>query len=257
MVIRSRNGTEDDRLLEARYIRKAAAFWEQNPGYGEFRNSVRYDVVIDGRHFPPKAIVAIARELAGFRLMRPSAFPGAKEGHWHQELKRCGFDVVPKGLIKTSEDEVGEDANLAEDLNELRARDYSTVTEKETLILARIGQGLYRERLLARWDRKCAVTGCDLLPAIRASHAMPWRWASDAQRLDPENGLPLVATLDALFDVGLISFDRDGQMLISSKLPADSTLLHGIPKKLRTPLTEPQNVYLRAHREAIFQYEIF
>ncbi|MGO7165362.1 HNH endonuclease, partial [Rhizobium johnstonii] len=64
--------------------------------------------------------------------------------------------------------------------------------------------------MLAQWHGRCAVTSCNLPAVLRASHIVPWREASNAERLDPENGLPLVATLDALFDVGLISFDDQG-----------------------------------------------
>lgn len=46
-------------------------------------------------------------------------------------------------------------------------------------------------------------------------------------------------------------------MLVSSKLPKDSTLLDGVPRKLRMPLTDEQDFFLDAHREAIFQYEMF
>lgn len=40
----------------------------------------------------------------------------------------------------------------------------------------------------------------------QASHAKPWRTSSDQERLDPHNGLPLIATLGVLFDRGLIGF---------------------------------------------------
>jgi predicted restriction endonuclease len=58
-----------------------------------------------------------------------------------------------------------------------------------------------------------------MLSAIRASHILPWKDATSAERLDPNNGLPLVATIDALFDAGLISFQQDGAIIISDSIP--------------------------------------
>jgi len=47
----------------------------------------------------------------------------------------------------------------------------------------------------------------------RVAH-QPWRESTDEKRLDPTKGLPLVASLDALFDAGLISFEDSGRMLV-------------------------------------------
>ena len=90
-------------------------------------------------------------------------------------------------------------SSLQSDIYEVMAQDIGE-TEKERLIAARLGQGKFRSDLLNRWQNSCAVTGSTTLAAIRASHCKPWRLATNAERLDSANGLPLVATLDALFD---------------------------------------------------------
>jgi hypothetical protein len=83
---------------------------------------------------------------------------------------------------------------------------------------------------------------------IRASHIKPWRDASNAERLDPENGLPLIASLDALFDAGLISFGSSGE-LIAAKLEAAEKNIFGIAKSsLRRPPTAKMIGYLAYHR---------
>lgn len=110
---------------------------------------------------------------------------------------------------------------LQSDLRALMRDDSLTATERDALVSARIGQGSFRTAVLAHWERRCAVTGCATLEAIRASHIKPWRVATNEERLDPMNGLPLVATLDALFDAGLVAFTRDGAMLVSQRLPAE------------------------------------
>lgn len=136
------------------------------------------------------------------------------------------------------------------DTSALQNRKTGALTEVEALTQARRGQGKYRKDLLALWDRKCAVTGCDLGAVLRASHAKPWRSSTDAERLDPHNGLPLIATLDVLFDCGLIGFADDGSMLCSPFLEQDHRELLGVPAPLLKPLNTEQKTYLRHHRQA-------
>jgi hypothetical protein len=53
---------------------------------------------------------------------------------------------------------------------------------------------------------------------LRASHIKPWKKSSNDERLDPENGLLLLANIDILFEKGFVSFDDDGCMLVSKDL---------------------------------------
>ena len=122
-------------------------------------------------------------------------------------------------------------------------------TERDALVSARVGQGAFRSRVLARWEGRCAVTDSSTLEAIRASHIKPWRLATNEERLDPANGLPLVATLDALFDAGLIAFGGDGAMVVSERLAPEEReklYLHG--GRLRRRPDEATAAYLAEHR---------
>lgn len=124
-----------------------------------------------------------------------------------------------------------------------------TTTEKEQLILGRIGQGAFRAGVLSAWEYRCAVTGSTM--ALRASHIKPWRSCTNRERLDPNNGLPLVATIDALFDVHLVSFDADGRILLSSQIPEHEQSCLGInaDMQLRQVVSETMNGYLHSHRQ--------
>lgn len=148
--------------------------------------------------------------------------------------------------------DVGDNASskLENDLREIQ-RSQATSTEKERMISARLGQGRFRREVLGRWDNKCAVTGISTLAALRGSHCKPWRSCSNAERLDPANGLPLVATLDALFDAGLISFQEDGQMLISHELSDTALALDGL--KLKRPPRRDELPFLDYHRRVHFK----
>lgn len=139
---------------------------------------------------------------------------------------------------------------LALDLDDINARypEPAQITTRQALVQARMGQGRYRSALLAQWGGACAVTGCSVGALLIASHAMAWADSNDEQRLDPANGLPLIANLDRLFDNHLIAFDPDtGDMRVSDLLTPKDCALVGVPAGLRKKPTKRQAVYLRHH----------
>jgi hypothetical protein len=138
------------------------------------------------------------------------------------------------------------------DVQEVKTRNDLTPTQKEALIQARRGQGQFRQALLEYWGG-CAVVGCAVQSVLRASHVKPWSKSSDTERLDPANGLLLIANLDALFNEGLLSFDDDGRMLISDQLAQRDRILLGLTGGLRKNLTAQQQAYLKFHRNNEFR----
>lgn len=123
-----------------------------------------------------------------------------------------------------------------------------TVTEKEQLIQARIGQGAFREALIHQWKARCCVTDCAILPVLRASHIKPWRVASNAERLDSFNGLLLVANIDVLFDRFLISFSDAGAILIGPEISREDLLALGCDPDHRIAVSSRHFPYLAWHR---------
>lgn len=123
------------------------------------------------------------------------------------------------------------------------------VTERQAVIAARRGQGVFRARLDDYWD-SCAVTGCATRALLRASHIRPWRESNNADRLNPDNGLLLTAHLDAAFDQGLISFADDGRILLHARLPAADAKAIGITAAMRLRKVSPVHLpFLARHRE--------
>lgn len=143
-------------------------------------------------------------------------------------------------------------ADYDADIADIRRAKGVAETTKQALIDARIGQGKFREGLLDHWKGLCAVTGCDQPQVLRASHIKPWKVSSNSERLNPRNGLLLVANLDALFDRGLISFCTNGEMLISKKVSVLSRKLLGLPAGLSRLPTSEENVFLDYHRNHVF-----
>ncbi|AYR21782.1 HNH endonuclease [Alcaligenes faecalis] len=143
------------------------------------------------------------------------------------------------------------------DLKEIAQRRDLTSTQREALIQARLGQSTFRKKMLELWDGKCAVTGLTILSVIIASHAKPWANSTDEDRLNPHNGLPLIATLDKLFDSYLIAFSpQTGEMLISHRVTEPDRKVLGIPKNLIKTPNKQQARYLQLHLEQFKSHEI-
>src|SRR5262249_26010161 len=102
---------------------------------------------------------------------------------------------------------------------EVKVANLPRTTEIERLVVRRIGQDIFRDRLLDYWQRRCPLTGISDEALLRASHIIPWaECESDAGRLDVHNGLLLSALWDAAFDRALVTFDDDGKPEFSSSL---------------------------------------
>ena len=128
-------------------------------------------------------------------------------------------------------------------------------TEAERLVVQRIGQNLFREALIDFWQGRCAVTGLDVVPLLRASHIKPWAsCASDEERLDVFNGLLLAPHLDALFDGGWISFADDGRMLVSDLLLEAARSRLGLANWTGLArVSKAHQPYLEHHRFSVFR----
>lgn len=144
------------------------------------------------------------------------------------------------------------DNPIVHDLNKIREK-YPDKTTQNTYVDARLGQGQFRADVLQRWGFRCCVTGSTTHEVIIASHIKPWKDSNNRERLDPHNGLPLIATVDKLFDKGLVTFSSDGNLLISKKLDGKERALLGLDERklLRQPGRRTAK-YLAYHRTSIF-----
>lgn len=127
-------------------------------------------------------------------------------------------------------------------------------TEKEALVLARRGQGLFRQRVQGL-ESRCRVTGVERFEHLRASHIKPWRDATNEERLTGANGLLLTPSIDHLFDRGFISFERDGRLLVSPVAHAESLRRMGVPTDRPVDVgrfTVKQSAFLEYHRDEVF-----
>lgn len=126
-------------------------------------------------------------------------------------------------------------------------------TEREALIVARRGQGLFKQRVM-QVENRCRITGVTNPIHLRASHCKPWRDSSNEERLNGENGLLLTPTMDHLFDRGFISFEDSGLLIVSPVAHALSLNRMGVATDRVTnvgPFTQGQKQFLDYHRESV------
>ena len=160
-------------------------------------------------------------------------------------LKQYRYFMLEKSEDDYAERKIEKEIRLSQNLSE---------TEKKTIIMARVGQGRYRDNLMKKYNYQCVVTGIDTSKLLIASHIKPWRVCNNDERIDTENGLLLSANMDRLFDSGLITFTTGGQMIISPFVgKANESRLH-IFKGMKVDLqsTVRLKTYLEYHRDVLF-----
>lgn len=138
--------------------------------------------------------------------------------------------------------------------NDIAQNHNISVTEKERIIKARVGQGTYRDDLMKKYDSKCVVTGIDNKKLLIASHIKPWSICDNAERVDVNNGLLLSANMDRLFDSGLITFENDGHIWISSFLGKANEQRLNIDESIYIDLKATSDMlqYLEYHRDVLY-----
>ena len=130
--------------------------------------------------------------------------------------------------------------------------------EKLAAVKVRVNQDIFRKMVLANYDRKCCVTGLDVLAVLQASHISSWE-KDAANRLNPENGLCLSATYHEAFDAHLISFDEHYRLIVSKSIKdhytsaaAKSYFTNREGQKIIMPIKFlPSQALLVKHRELL------
>lgn len=139
-------------------------------------------------------------------------------------------------------------------VEEIEENEELPATTRKALIQARIGQGRFRERV-GGIERRCRITLVDNPAHLIASHCKPWRDCTDDERLDAENGLLLTPSIDHLFDRGFISFEGNGDLLVSPVAHRPSLERMGIRVNEVVNVgsfTSGQRHYLEFHHGSVF-----
>ncbi|WP_165419959.1 HNH endonuclease [Edaphobacter modestus] len=124
-------------------------------------------------------------------------------------------------------------------------------TEADRVVIARVGQDIFRQALMEYWNGTCPLTGITDPALLRASHIVPWaECENDALRLNVYNGLLLSSLWDAAFDAGLVSFTQEGVPIVSSSLSSHAAEALGLnTSPVLERLTPQHDSQLKRHRE--------
>jgi putative restriction endonuclease len=79
----------------------------------------------------------------------------------------------------------------------------------------RVGQGVFRARLLSAYAGRCAITGERTEPVLDAAHVQPYL---GPQSNHVQNGLLLTKEFHALFDLGFVTITPDHVVRVSSRI---------------------------------------
>lgn len=124
------------------------------------------------------------------------------------------------------------------------------------IVRPRLGQQTFRIAVTDAYSRACAVSGEHSLPALDASHIMPF---NEGGPHETSNGLLLRADLHRLFDKGYVTVDPNSKLVVSDRLRSEyhngKTYypFHGTELRIPTSARDrPDPELLRWHRENVF-----
>ena len=126
------------------------------------------------------------------------------------------------------------------------------------LAQARLGQGTFRALVTQAYERKCAITGENILPVLEAAHIKPF---SEQGPHKMSNGLLLRSDFHKLFDLGYLTVTPDLRIEVSRRIHDEwfngkaYYRVHGKPLATlpSKPWGKPSPEYLRWHNENRFQ----
>jgi len=139
---------------------------------------------------------------------------------------------------------------LAE-VDEIKMRTDIGATQITQIINSRRGQGVFKAnvRLI---ENTCRVTKISNPKHLIASHIKPWSKSNDAEKLSGFNGLLLAPQIDHLFDKGFISFEGNGNLILSSQLDRSVPDQWNIDININAgSFRNEQQQFLEYHRDVI------
>ena len=172
------------------------------------------------------------------------------------EIKHLRNNIFAVTNIDSNYEERDNLINIKKNLKKRKIIYKPKDTERIGSVTQRRGQNFFRNKLHERWEGECSVTKISIPEILIASHIIPWRKSSDKQRLDPGNGILLSKNLDGLFDRYLISFEDNGEIIISKKINSFDKRLLGLNEKMKLRFVKKDMIYyLREHRKVFNDLE--
>ncbi len=124
--------------------------------------------------------------------------------------------------------------------------------ERLAIVKTRVNQSVFRDSLLKKY-KTCCLCKVENPSLLIASHIKPWAVSEPGEKLDPQNGFLLCPNHDALFDGGYITFENNGQIVISDRLSMMDCTFMNVQPTMKINLSEENKKYLNYHRKKIFK----
>lgn len=186
--------------------------------------------------------------------------PSAREGEFGLGQANVKYVLDDKGIAFTdkvidyletmrskTDSEKADDQEKIADMTEL------SDTGKEAIIRLRVGQSKFRKDLMAR-DGKCRICGLKNESLLRASHIKAWASCEEgSERVDVNNGIILCAIHDALFDSHLITFGKDGELIVSHSLSEEDRKILDLDPLFKLEMNDAMKGYMAVHRRVYFK----
>ena len=126
---------------------------------------------------------------------------------------------------------------------------------REAITHVRVGQGYFRNSLIASYGQRCCITGIELPELLVASHIKPWKDSNPQEKVDSSNGLLLNALHDKAFDKGLITLDSDYRIRVSTRGRSESMLASYDKQRITLPsFALPGKEYIEYHSDVVFRH---
>jgi hypothetical protein len=245
---------------------KPTEFGETGGYWNQIGWKVRVEFLPLATRVRPKDHMGVLRTLLPSRYAPLQANGNGNQGIYLTELSTELAETLAgligeeaKSLIQSIE--VGTPMQTSDDLdywehrieNEIDANVSIPTTEREAIIRARRGQGIFKQRVM-EIENRCRITGVTNSIHLIGSHCKPWRDSTNQERVDGENGLLLTPSIDHLFDRGFIGFEGDGRLVISPVAHRPSLEKMGIRTSADVNVgsfTARQRQFLEYHRDMV------
>ncbi len=162
-------------------------------------------------------------------------------------LRRNGQRLDDSSMAGTKDDSAEKANEISAEIEKLQL----TGETKDAVIKQRVNQGVFRERLLSRYEH-CVLCQVNEPQLLIASHIKPWNESTPEERLDRDNGFLMCPNHDKVFDRGFISFADDGRILISPELSETNRMFLNLNEDMHMQLLEGNRKYLEYHREYVY-----
>ncbi len=204
---------------------------------------------------------SVARKLGNFGSLDPELAARSVRGLTHvSKLDREVWDEFHRdwnGLVARAH-EIRTNIGAASEAEAVFAAPLGP-SEQVVTAKQRLHQAFFRDAVLSSYNARCCVTELPVVECLVAGHIIPWA-QDERRRADPTNGLCLSATIERLFDSGLMTIDEDHRVCFSRRLRSlkDRAVAREIVSRHGQPILLPSRFFpdphcLRWHREHVFE----